>query len=517
MAEFYAKNSKFFTTIVGIAIILIFTACGNTESHIDDEATRAKADSLSEVNEEYFAQGKFSESITAAEEALRLYETLKDTVGITDMYASMANAYQRIGNIPAGMEAQMKALHYDSIANDMSYLSTDYNTLAILYLTEGSTAQAETFILKSIECEQKTETKNHLSIRYGTASEVYTRLGKYDLAQDYASKAYDIAIARKDSAQAGIRLVQLADTYCGSGNLKAAEPLYKQYLALPKHLQAPVSVAITYKQLGLLSEKQNKQELAIHYYEQAVERARAVDYQLVLCSSLQALGNLYARAGQSARAVPLINESRAIADTLHSSKVEGIMTSYAARYDKQEKERIIERQEQELIIHRFLTAIFAILIVLAIVFVAAIIIIKRFRQRHEQLETRLSEKVVEQTQHLTPVITSPDKDFLDKLAQYVEDHLDDSQLSSSTIAEEFCLSQRQFSRKVKLLTGIDTTHYIRASRIIRARYLLSKTDHSIAEIYVKCGFESQNYFTRIFRQDVGQTPNEYRRMSVENA
>lgn len=74
---------------------------------------------------------------------------------------------------------------------------------------------------------------------------------------------------------------------------------------------------------------------------------------------------------------------------------------------------------------------------------------------------------VEETQHIAPpALNESDQKFLDEMAIFVKEHLADIDLSTISLAEEFCMSPRQFSRRVKQLTDIDTTHYVRAARIL---------------------------------------------------
>lgn len=56
--------------------------------------------------------------------------------------------------------------------------------------------------------------------------------------------------------------------------------------------------------------------------------------------------------------------------------------------------------------------------------------------------------------------------------------------------------------------------YIKFARIERAKMLLSTTALSIEEIALKVGFASRIFFDRVFREEVGVTPKQYRMDSV---
>lgn len=103
-----------------------------------------------------------------------------------------------------------------------------------------------------------------------------------------------------------------------------------------------------------------------------------------------------------------------------------------------------------------------------------------------------------------------DLEFVGRLEALVADLLCDPQLSSAKLADHFCVCQRQFARQVKRTMGVNTTQYIQRKRVERARRLLADTELTITDIYVKCGFESANYFTRVFRNHTGVTPSAFR-------
>ena len=134
-----------------------------------------------------------------------------------------------------------------------------------------------------------------------------------------------------------------------------------------------------------------------------------------------------------------------------------------------------------------------------------------------KLQADISKRVVEETQHIAPpALSESDHKFLDEMAIFVKEQLADSDLSTISLAEEFCMSPRQFSRRVKQLTGLDVTHFIRSRRIFKAVQLLKNTELPISEIYIKCGFESANYFTRVFHKQMGMTPTQYRKQENNN-
>lgn len=108
-----------------------------------------------------------------------------------------------------------------------------------------------------------------------------------------------------------------------------------------------------------------------------------------------------------------------------------------------------------------------------------------------------------------------DVEFIKHLDRLTADLLCDPHLSSAKLAEHFCVCQRQFARQMKSSLGVNTTQYVQRKRVERACRLLTDTELSLTDIYVKCGFESANYFTRVFRKLTGDTPSDYRKKAQE--
>lgn len=74
-------------------------------------------------------------------------------------------------------------------------------------------------------------------------------------------------------------------------------------------------------------------------------------------------------------------------------------------------------------------------------------------------------------------------------------------------------SKWHLQRKFKRITGIQLATYIRSRILTRAAVALRITRRSIIDISDELGFDSQQTFTRMFKQRFGTTPNRYRSMT----
>lgn len=87
-----------------------------------------------------------------------------------------------------------------------------------------------------------------------------------------------------------------------------------------------------------------------------------------------------------------------------------------------------------------------------------------------------------------------------------------SELSLLEVAKQFGLSQRSFTRRFKIATGIRATEYWQQLRIETAKDLLGSSNLSIQEIAFHVGYQDQGHLTRLFKKYLTLTPKEYRAM-----
>ena len=137
--------------------------------------------------------------------------------------------------------------------------------------------------------------------------------------------------------------------------------------------------------------------------------------------------------------------------------------------------------------------------------------------RHKYQLALQSPATAQETQATIPatasnsVITARNTAFIDKVRTIITSHIDNPDMGSTFIASKMNLSQRQLNRKIKSLTGIDTSSLIRDIRIAKAKELLCSTDIPVTEVGERCGFDSASYFSKIFKLHTKLTPSDYRK------
>lgn len=83
-------------------------------------------------------------------------------------------------------------------------------------------------------------------------------------------------------------------------------------------------------------------------------------------------------------------------------------------------------------------------------------------------------------------------------------------LSLDELSRELDISPYYFSKLFKEETGSNFVEYLTGLRMNRAKEMLKNDSLSMKEICAEIGYSDPNYFSRIFKKNVGLTPTEYR-------
>ena len=83
-----------------------------------------------------------------------------------------------------------------------------------------------------------------------------------------------------------------------------------------------------------------------------------------------------------------------------------------------------------------------------------------------------------------------------------------SEININNVAEHTGISERYLRSLFSQYLNLSRLDYLNQIRINKAVELLRNTEMSIKEVCFQCGFQSPQYFSRIFKQQMGVTPRE---------
>ena len=103
-----------------------------------------------------------------------------------------------------------------------------------------------------------------------------------------------------------------------------------------------------------------------------------------------------------------------------------------------------------------------------------------------------------------------DNSLILQIIDYINTHFTRN-ISLDELSEQFFISKNSLCKKFRAVMRCSIAEYISGVRQAKAKELLSGTDMSMDEIAERCGYSSANYFSLIFKRNVGLSPLNYRK------
>lgn len=125
----------------------------------------------------------------------------------------------------------------------------------------------------------------------------------------------------------------------------------------------------------------------------------------------------------------------------------------------------------------------------------------------------LEEKKVDFSELAEDCTSNGSEEIVAQVKKLIAENLSVGNLQRDELAAMVHVSAGYLGRIFKKETDMALTDYITKKRILVAKQLLTKTSLSITDISLRVGISYSSYFTKIFKEQVGMTPQEYRQQN----
>ena len=102
-----------------------------------------------------------------------------------------------------------------------------------------------------------------------------------------------------------------------------------------------------------------------------------------------------------------------------------------------------------------------------------------------------------------------DEILMERIMKAVNKNLSDSDFNVDMLTQEVGISRAQLHRKMKEMTGISTSEFIRNIRLEQAARLLKEQKINVTQVAYATGFSNLAHFSTVFRKHFGVSPSEF--------
>jgi AraC-like DNA-binding protein len=465
--------------------------------------------------EHYYASGNYHDALQYGELALPLCEG-------TDVEANCLNllalGYFRTTQYEAAAEYAKRCYRIDEQSGDPDLMSSSLNTIAGIYIGANQPYEAEKYILKGLEMAHKADNPARMAVLLGMASEVYHAQGDDEKAIQYIDQACEVEKKLGRTDRLMVRLAQKASVLVGRHDYADAEQVLSEVIPYFRQTQNVQSLGIACNKMGMALLSQERPLEAIPYYREAADLfVRMGDKHNEMHARKGLYESFWSQYPDSAKME--LDRFNDLKDTLYNQATAESLARYNAEFgsDWLQQENEIQRARTRIAI---LCGIGGMLLLAVLVWIymhrrmklreaALNTIIRQLRDAAGHAEDVKEEAVADLQEE--KLLSRSDKEFLNKVVTFVIKRVGQSDASIESLASDMCITRGYLNRKLKTITGMTAQQYVQRIRMEQARLILeSRTEVTVVDLAMQCGFEDSTSFTRAFRRVFGKTPSQYR-------
>jgi len=285
-----------------------------------------KAYGLNRMSTAYGMQGDFSEALVNILQALTIWETHNDSLGLGIGYNNLGLIYQYQNQWPEALQYHFQALEIKELIGDTLKLPYSYNNIGEIYKARGNHHKALTFFQSSLGICRRNELTDIIGHVLMLCGDAHAQMGNYAAATRYLMESMAYNDMNGDTYEKALTFSKMADVYLKQENYPQALFYFNLTENLQEHISHRDMLAITKTTIAEAYFSMSDYLQAETKAEEALELAHEI-YQLeALYRGYRVMYNLAKDRTELAKAITYLENS-----------------------DKYYQELLIQRRSQEII------------------------------------------------------------------------------------------------------------------------------------------------------------------------
>ncbi|OBQ41769.1 MAG: hypothetical protein AN485_01235 [Anabaena sp. MDT14b] len=275
-----------------------------------------EANSLLNLGNAYKSLGQYPKAIEFYQQSLAIVREIGDRNGEASSLNNLGSAYRNRGQYPKAIEFYQQSLAIVREIGDRNGEASSLNNLGSAYNSLGQYPKAIEFFQQSLAIKREIGDHNGKANSLGNLGNAYNSLGQYPKAIDFYRQSLAIAREIGDRYGEGISLGNLGNAYYSLGQYLKAIEFFQQSLAIKREIGDRNGEANSLIGLGVAYYSLGQYPKAIEFHQQSLAIKREIGDRNGEASSLVNLGNAYRSLGQYSKAIDFHQQSLAISQNI---------------------------------------------------------------------------------------------------------------------------------------------------------------------------------------------------------
>jgi class 3 adenylate cyclase/tetratricopeptide (TPR) repeat protein len=345
---------------------------------------RGEALALKNVGLGYYYQGKYLETLEYWNESLKIFEQLKDEIGVANLLNNIAAIYADQGDDAKGLEYALQSLKLSEKTGDKLRILSALNTIGSIYYNKKATwDKALDYLLKALPLCEEIGNNEAYGIISENIGEIYFEKGDDAKALNYFEKSIKVL---GNSANSPFAYNGIGKVYLKEGNFEQALNYHNKALAIAEKLNGKLHIVRSLYGIANVYIKKNDYSTALNYYTRATAIAEEINAATNLKDLYQEMAAAYSKTADYKKAFKYQSLYANIKDTLYKSETDKKLVSLQFDFDLQKKQGEINLLTKDkaltaLQLNRQKLAKRTLMVGLVLVFLIALLIFRNYRAK----------------------------------------------------------------------------------------------------------------------------------------
>ena len=271
-----------------------------------------------------YQQKKLEAAIQSWQQALKIYQQLKERQGEATALGNLGAAYLAMGNYKQAITSLQPLIPITQALSDRKSEARALGNLGIAYKGMGDYEKAIASHQQALTLMQQLKDRQGEGQILGNLGNAYEGLGNYDKAIASYQQSLTIAQEVKDRVGEGAALGNLGAIYANQGKYNEAIETYQKSLASAQAVNDKAGQANTLNNLGIAYQVKGDATKAADYYTQALTLAQAIGDRQLEARTLGGLGIVYEDQRDYPKAIANQQQTLKIAQTIGDRQLEAL-------------------------------------------------------------------------------------------------------------------------------------------------------------------------------------------------
>jgi tetratricopeptide (TPR) repeat protein len=266
----------------------------------------------------YQSQRKPTEALKAFGEALKEFESAKNTTEIANTLASIGGLQYEMGNYEAAQKSFLRIVEWSPGGDSLT-------RVAETFYMQHDYGQALNYYLRALEYYRPQNSFGGMIAAYSGAANCYYYQRNYDRALAFYNRSLTIERRLNDATGVATRLQSIGNVHRVRGDYASALENYTNSLAIAQQSPTSGTVATTLGSIGLVRALQGDNNQALEYFDKSLAKFETDGDQVGMARMLSLIGNTRYVQGQYDLALAAYEKSRELyekrGDTLNRAHI----------------------------------------------------------------------------------------------------------------------------------------------------------------------------------------------------